>query len=95
MSDHDCREAEAIHLLHPGSADDHGGGEDVPRRLGLRESRLVGGHREGEEEVGRGETHKLKNFGGQFWETYFPKITKISLFWCVFLVGKFCLFYLF
>ena len=57
MSDYDCREAEAIHLLHPRSADDHGGGADVPRRLRLREGRLAGGHREGEEEVGRGETH--------------------------------------
>ena len=59
MSDYDCREAEAIHLLHPGSADDHRGGEDVPRRLGRRESRLAGGDREGEEEAGRGEKRWL------------------------------------
>ena len=56
MSDYDCREAEAIHLLHPGSADDHRGGEDVPRRLGRGEGRLAGGDWEGEEEAGRGET---------------------------------------
>ena len=69
MSDYDCREAEAIHLLHPWPADDYGGGEDVPRRPRLREGRLAGGHREGKEEVGRGEISGFETVFLFSWET--------------------------